>query len=49
MSVRKGQIDVVITALILLVAICVSVWMDINWNQIIILVQVITTCSGIST
>ena len=48
MSVLKGQMDVVITALILLGAICVSVWMDINWNQIIILVQVITYCSGIS-
>ena len=48
MSVLKGQMDVVTTALILLEVICVSVWMDMNWSQIITLVQVITTYSGIS-
>ena len=31
------------TVLILLEAIIVLVWMDINWNQIITLVQVMTT------
>ena len=43
MSVNKDQMDVVIiTVLILLEAIIVLVWMDMNWNQIIALVQVIT-------
>ena len=32
--------DVIITVLILLEVIFVLVWMDMNWNQIIILVQV---------
>ena len=40
MSVNKGQMDVIITVLILLEVIIVLVWMDMNWNQIIILVQV---------
>ena len=43
MSVNKDQMNVVIiTVLILLEAIIVLVWMDMNWNQIIALVQVIT-------
>ena len=40
MSVNKGQLDVIITVLILLEVIIVLAWMDMNWNQIIILVQV---------
>ena len=32
--------DVIITVLILLETIIVLVWMDMNWNQIITLVQV---------
>ena len=40
MSVNKDQMDVIITVLILLEAIIVLVWMDMNWNQIIIPVQV---------
>ena len=42
MSVYKDWLDVIRTVLILLEAIIVLVWMDMNWNQIIILVQVIT-------
>ena len=42
MSVNKDQMDVIITVLILLEVIIVLVWMDMNWNQIIGLVQVIT-------
>ena len=41
MSVYKEQLDVVTTALILLEAISVFAWMDMNWNQIITLVQVL--------
>ena len=40
MSVNKDQMDVIITVLILLEAIIVLVWMDMNWNQITTLVQV---------
>jgi len=39
MSVYK-ELDVVKTVIILLEVIFVLVWMDLNWNQIIILVQV---------
>ena len=42
MSVYKDQLDVTTTVLIQLVAISVLAWMDINWNRIIILVQVMT-------
>ena len=42
MSVNKDQLDVIITVLILLEVIIVLVWMDMNWNQIITLVQVRT-------
>ena len=41
MSVYKDWLDVIRTVLILLEAIIVLVWMDMNWNQIITLVQVI--------
>ena len=41
MSVEKDFLDVVRTVAILLEAIFVLVWMDLNWNQIIIFVQVI--------
>ena len=40
-SVKKELMDVITTALILLEAIIVLVWMDMNWDQIITLVQVI--------
>ena len=40
MSVKKGQLDVIITVLILLEVIIVLVWMDMNWSQIITLAQV---------
>ena len=40
MSVKKELMDVITTVLILLEAIIVLVWMDMNWNQIIALVQV---------
>ena len=40
MSVYKDQLDVVTTVLIPLEAISVLAWMDMNWNQIITLVQV---------
>ena len=43
MSVYKDWLDVIRTVLILLEAIIVLVWMDMNWNQIITLVQVMTT------
>ena len=43
MSVYKDWLDVIRTVLILLEAIIALVWMDMNWNQIIILVQVIAT------
>ena len=42
MSVYKDWLDVMRTVLILLEAIIVVVWMDMNWNQIITLVQVMT-------
>ena len=41
MSVCKDWLDVVIGVIILLEAISVLAWMDMNWNQIITLVQVI--------
>ena len=37
--------DVVKTVLILMEAIFVLAWMDMNWNQIITLVQVMTICT----
>ena len=40
MSVNKDQMDVIITVLILLEAIIVLAWMDMNWNQTTTLVQV---------
>ena len=40
MSVYEDCIDVITTVLILLEAIIVLAWMDLYWNQIIILVQV---------
>ena len=43
MSVYKDWLDVIRTVLILLEAIIALVWMDMNWNQIITLVQVIAT------
>ena len=43
MSVYQDWVDVITTVLILLEAIFVLVWMDMNWNQIITLVQVMTT------
>ena len=42
MSVKKELMDVITTVLILMEAIIVLVWMDMNWNQIITLVQVMT-------
>ena len=42
MSVYKDWLDVIRTVLILLEAIIVLVWMDMNKDQIITLVQVIT-------
>ena len=42
MNAHKGLMDVITTVLILMEAIIVLVWMDMNWNQIITLVQVIT-------
>ena len=38
MSVYKDWLDVIRTVLILLEAIIVLVWMDMNWNQTIALV-----------
>ena len=46
MNVYKELLDVVTTVLILLEAISVLAWMDMNWNQIIILVQVLIACSN---
>ena len=43
MSVKKKLMDVITTVLILMEAIIVLVWMDMNWNQIITLVQVMIT------
>ena len=40
MNAHKGLMDVITTVLILMEAIIVLVWMDMNWNQIITLVQV---------
>ena len=40
MSVNKDLRDVIITVLILMEAIIVLVWMDMNWNQMTITVQV---------
>ena len=40
MSVKKDLIDVIKAVLILMEAIIVHVWMDMNCNQIITLVQV---------
>ena len=42
MSVCKGYTIVITTVLILLEAIFVYAWVDIYWNQITTLVQVIT-------
>ena len=42
MSVKKDQMDVITTVLILMEVIIVLVWMDMYWKQIIILVQVAT-------
>ena len=42
MSVYYDWPDVIKTVLILLEAIIVLVWMDMNWNQIITLVQVMS-------
>ena len=43
MNAYKDWLDVIRAVLILLEAIIVLVWMDMNWNQIITLVQVMTT------
>ena len=43
MSVLEEHQDVIIIVLILMEAIIVLAWMDMNWNQIITLVQVIYT------
>ena len=43
------QIDVITIVLILMEAIIVLVWMDMNWNQIIILVQVLITLTYVRT
>ena len=43
MSVLEEHQDVIIIVLILMEAIIVLAWMDMNWNQIITLVQVMTT------
>ena len=40
MSVKEELMDVITTVLILMEAIIVLVWMDMSWNQIITLVQV---------
>ena len=40
MSVLEEHQDVITTVLILMEAIIVLAWMDMNWNQIITLVQV---------
>ena len=40
MSAVKEHQDVITTVLILMGAIIVLAWMDMNWNQIITLVQV---------
>ena len=40
MSVLEEYQDVITTVLILMEAIIVLAWMDMNWNQIITLVQV---------
>ena len=42
MSVLEEHQDVITTVLILMEAIIVLAWMDMNWNQIITLVQVMT-------
>ena len=44
MSAAKEYQDVIKTVLILMEAIIVLVWMDMNCNQIITLVQVMTVC-----
>ena len=44
MSAVKEYQDVITTVLILMEAIIVLAWMDMNWNQIIALVQVMTIC-----
>ena len=44
MSVPEEHQDVITTVLILMEAIIVLAWMDMNWNQIITLVQVMTMC-----
>ena len=49
MSVNKDQMDVIITALILMEAIIVLAWMDMNWNQMTITVQVMLTFTYIHT
>ena len=41
MSVHKGLMDVITIVLILMEAIIVLVRMDMSWNQMIILVQVV--------
>ena len=43
MNVNKDQLVAIITVLILLEAIIVLAWMDMNWNQITTLVQVMLT------
>ena len=43
MSAVKEHQDVIIIVLILMEAIIVLAWMDMNWNQIITLVQVMNT------
>ena len=49
MSVYKDWLDVIRTVLILLEAIIVLVWMDMNWNQTITLVQVMATAYKLPT
>ena len=48
MSVHKDQMDVTTIVIILLEAISVAAWMDMNWNQIIILVQVNTIYTNLN-
>ena len=48
MSAVKEHQDVIIIVLILMKAIIVLAWMDMNWNQIITLVQVIYLCTYIA-
>ena len=43
MNAHKGLMDVITTVLILMEAIIVLVGMDMSWNQIITLVQVVIT------